>query len=98
MEEHVVDTSTEHEVEVGLQLRETGTEVFREPGEGLAGRIGFSADVGSRRGILEHRVVAVVLARLTRVGTQSLDAEFRESEAFNLRDIDSSIAVNQVGR
>ena len=98
MEVHVVDAGTEHQVEVGLQLRQRRAEVLGEPGKGLARRVGLATDVGGRRGVLEHRVVRVVLARLAWVGAQALDAEVGESEALNLRDVDGGVAVDEVGR
>ena len=54
--------------------------------------------MGCRRGVLEHRVVAVVFACLARVSAQSLDAELRQSEALNLGDVHSGIAVDEVSR
>ena len=97
MEEHVVHASTEHQVKVGLQLRQACAEMFCQPRERLAAGVGLAADMGCRRGVLEHRVVAVVLTRLARVGAQTLDAELRQSEALNLGDVDSCIAVDEVG-
>ena len=75
VEEHVVHTGTEHQVDVGLHLGKRCAEVFREPGEGLARREGFAADVGCRRGIFQHGEVGVVLAGLAGILTESLDAE-----------------------
>ena len=98
MEEHVVHAGAEHQVEVGLQLRERGAEMFGKPGKGLAAGVGFATNVGSRRGILEHRIVGVVLAGLARVFTQTLDAQVTQTKAFNFRNVDGRIAVNEIGR
>ena len=53
--------------------------------------------MGCRRGVLEHRVVAVVLARLARVLAQPLNTKVAQAESFNLRNVNGSIAVNEVG-
>ena len=98
MEVDVVDAAGEHQVEVGLHLRQRSTEVLRQPGERLTTRQWFPRHMGCRRGILQHRHIAEVLPRLTRVGTQSLDAKIGESETLYLRDVDSGIEIQQVGR
>ena len=68
-----------------------------QPCECLTAGEGLATDVCCRRCILEHRVVAVVLARLAGVGAQTLDAEVAESEPLYLGNVYGSIAVNQVG-
>ena len=75
MEIDVVDTTGEHQVQVGLHLRPRCAEVFCQPGECLAAGEGLAHDVGCRRGIFQHRYVAEVLLRLAWVCAQSLDAE-----------------------
>ena len=98
MEEHVVDASTEHQVDIGFQLRETRAEMLCQPGERLTRCERFTADMSSRWGIFQHGEVGVVLTRLSWILTQTFDAELREPEAFDFRNIHCSIAINQVGR
>ena len=76
VEEHAVDAGAEHQVEVGLQLREAGAEMLGEPGERFARGEWLAGDVGGRWRILQHREVGVVLACLARIGAQPLDAQF----------------------
>ena len=75
MEIHVVDAAGKHQVDVWLALRERGAEMFCKPGEGLAAGQTFAIDMGSRRGILQHRHIAVVLSGESRILAQSLNAE-----------------------
>ena len=96
MEQHVVDACHEHQVKVGFHLRERCTEMFGEPGKGLARRECLTCDMGCRRGILQRGEVAVVLTDETFVGTQSLNLEVSQSEAFYLGDVDGSVEVYQV--
>ena len=53
--------------------------------------------MGSRRSIFQHAQVAEVGTGLSRILAQALDAEVGQSEAFYLRNVDSRIAVNEVG-
>ena len=76
VEKDMVYTAGEHQVEVGLHLREGGAEMLSQPGEGLTGGVSFAHYVGGRRRIFQHRHVAVVLTGETGVGAQTLDAEF----------------------
>ena len=77
VEVDVIDAAGEHQIEVGLHLRQRSTEVLRQPGECLTTRQWFPRHMGCRRGILEHRVVRVVLAGLAWILTESFDTEFR---------------------
>ena len=98
VEEDVVDTSGKHQVEVWLHLRQRGAEVLRQPGKGLAGGERLTHDMGCRGGIFQHRQVAEILTRHTGISAQPLDAKLRQSETFNLRNVHSTIKVQQVGR
>ena len=46
---------------------------------------------------IDVREVGIVLAGLARIGAQPFDAQIRESEAFDLGDVDSGITVDEVG-
>ena len=96
--EHVVHTAGEHQVDVGLHLRQRGAEVLSEPSEGLARCERLAGDVGCRRRILQHRHIAVIGASESLIGAQTLYSEVRQSESFYFRDIDSGIEVNQICR
>ena len=98
MEEHVVDTSAEHQVHVWLHLAQGGSEVLGEPSEGLARCIFLASDVCGRRSIFQHAEVAEVRTSLAWVFSQPLNAEVGETESLNLRDVNGSIAVDEVGR
>ena len=52
----------------------------------------------SRRSIFEHREVGIVFASLAWVLAQAFDAKVGKSEAFDFRNVDSSIAVDEVCR
>ena len=93
VEENVVNATSEHQVEVGLHLRQRGAEVLRQPSEGFARGKWLAHDVSGRGGILQHGHVAEVLFGHTGVTAQSFDAKFGKSEALNLRDVDSSVEV-----
>ena len=71
--------------------------MLRQPGEGLTRRIGLAADMGCRGSVFQHGEVGVVLAGLARIGAQPFDAQIRESETFDLGDVDSGITVDEVG-
>ena len=69
-----------------------------QPCKRLTGGQRLAHDVGGRRSVFEHRHIAEVLARHAWIRAQSLDTELRQTETFNLRNVDSSIEVEQVGR
>ena len=98
MEEHVVYAGAEHQVHIWFHLAQGSAEVLGEPGEGFAGCIFLSGDVRSRWSIFQHAEVAEVRTGLSRILAQSLDAEIGQSEAFNFRDVNGCIAVDEVGR
>ena len=98
MEEHVVYAGAEHQVHIRFHLAQGCAEVLGEPGEGFAGCIFLSGDVRSRWSIFQHAEVAEVRTGLSRILAQSLDAEIGQSEAFNFRDVNGCIAVDEVGR
>ena len=62
MEEHMVDATGEHQVEVGFHLRQRSAEMLGEPGESLAAYQRFSSYMSSRRSVFEHR-------HITEIGT-----------------------------
>lgn len=97
MEEHVVDTSAEHQVHVWFHLAQGGSEVLGEPSEGLARCIFLASDVCGRRSIFQHTEVAEVRTSLAWVFSQPLNAEVGETESLNLRDVNGSIAVDVNG-
>ena len=97
VEEHPVYSGTEHQVEVGLHLREGGAEVLREPSERFARHQPLACNMSRRRGVLQHRKVGEVLARHAGVGAQTLDTKLRKPEAFYLRYVNRSIDVDEVG-
>ena len=96
VEEDVVHTGYEHQVEVGLHLRQRGAEVLGEPGERLAGSERLARDVGGRRGILQCREVAQVAADEARVGAQPFNLEIGDAEALYLGNVDSGVEVEQI--
>ena len=97
MEEHVVYAGAEHQVHIRFHLAQGCAEVLGEPGEGFAGCIFLSGDVRSRWSIFQHTEVAEVRTGLARILAQSLDAEVGQSEAFNFRNVNGCIAVDEVG-
>ena len=97
MEKHVIDTTREHQVEVGLHLAQRRAEVFGEPCEGLAGGKRLTHDVGGGGRVLQHTDVTEVRTCESRITPQSLDTEVGKAKAFNLRDVNSAIEVEQVG-
>ena len=97
MEEHVVYAGAEHQVHIRFHLAQGCAEVLGEPGEGFAGCIFLSGDVRSRWSIFQHTEVAEVRTGLARILAQSLDAEVGQSKAFNFRNVNGCIAVDEVG-
>ena len=97
MKEHVVYAGAEHQVHIRFHLAQGCAEVLGEPGKGLAGGISLACDMGGRWRLLEHAEVAEIRTGLARILAQALDAEVGQSEAFNLRDINGSITVDEVG-
>ena len=51
-----------------------------------------------RRRIFQHGEITIVLARFAGILSQTLDAEIRKAKTLNLGYVNSSVAVNQVGR
>ena len=80
MEEHVVHASTEHQVDVWLQLRQRCAEVFREPREGLTRRVRLSADMCCRGCVLQHREVRIVLTSLAWALKNNKNHEIKKDE------------------
>ena len=97
MEEYVVHSRHEHQVEVGLALAQRCAEMFGKPCEGLARRVGLAGEMGTRRRIFQHRQVGEVFLREAGVGAQAFDAKVAQAETFAFRNIHSCIEVNQVG-
>ena len=50
-----------------------------------------------RRGVLQHGEVGVVLTGLAGILAQAFDAEFRETEPFDLGYVHGGVAVDEVG-
>ena len=75
MEVDVVHTAGEHEVEIGLHLRQRRTEVLGEPCKRLARCERLAHDVSGRRGVFQHRHIAIILSGFAWIGTQPFDAE-----------------------
>ena len=94
MEEHVVHSGTEHQVEVGLHLAQRCAEMLCEPSECLARCVFLARHVSRRRSIFQHTEVTVVGAGISLVLAQSSYAEVGESESLNLGDIHRGIAVD----
>ena len=92
-----VHARAEHQVEVGLHLRQRGAEMLRQPGERLARGQRLTRDVRRTRRVFQHREVRVVAAREAGVGAQPTDAEVGQAEALDLRDIDGGIDIDEVG-
>ena len=93
----MVHATNLHQVEVGLTLAQRSAEMLRQPSESLARYQRFARDVSSRRGILQHREVRIVVTPHG-VGTQTLDLEVAQAISLNLGDIDSRIDIEEVGR
>ena len=72
--------------------------MFCQPRKRLTGCQRLAHDVGGRRSVFEHRYIAEVLARHAWIRAQSLNTELRQTEALNLRNVNSPIEVEQVGR
>ena len=72
--------------------------MFCQPGEGLGAGERLPGNVCCRRSILQHGEVGIVLSRLTRVFTKAPDVEIRQPKAFNLRNINGRIYIDEVGR
>ena len=98
MEDDVVDTRQEHEVEVGLALGERRAEMLGEPSESLGRRESLPRHMSGRGGVLEHGDVGVVLLGEALILAKSEDAEITQTEALALGNIDDGIDIKQVGR
>ena len=96
MENDVVDTRQEHEVEVGLALGERRAEMLGEPSEGLGRRESLPRHMSGRGSVLEHGDVGVVLLGEALVLAKSEDAEVAEPKALALGNIHSSIDIEQI--
>ena len=95
VEEHVVDARDEHQVHVGLALREAGAEMLGEPGERLAAHQRLTTDVSCAGGIFQDGEVGIVFLA-NGVHPQPLDAEGAESEALTFGDIVGGVGVDEV--
>ena len=97
MEDDVVHAGYEHQVEVGLALRQGCTEVLGEPSEGLARCEAFAGNVSRGRRIFEHGEVGVILLGESGIPAKTANAEIAQSEALTFWNIDGSIDIEQVG-
>ena len=96
MEEDMVDTCTEHKVQVWLHLTERRAEMLCQPCECLTGGISLSCHMGCRRGIFQHAEITIVRACITFILAETTNTKVSKSKTLYLRYINSSIAVNKV--
>ena len=96
VEQHVVDTAGEQQVQFGLYLRQRRTEMLCQPRHRLAGRQQFAGDVGCTRRVFQRSAAAQRIQVKALVVAQTLDAEAVQVEVLRLGDVGLGIQVYQV--
>ena len=96
VEQHVVDARNEELIDLGLHLRQRGTEVLRQPRHRLARHQRLARDVGGTRRIFQRGQRTEGLHREARILTQAADAEVRQVEALYFGYVGGGIEVYEV--
>ena len=95
MKKHVIDSGREHEIEIGLTLRQRRAEMLGKPCKCLGRDISFSRYMCSGRGIFEHGKIGIVVF-LDRIAAQTFNAEIGNTETFTLGNIYHCIKIDEI--